>query len=81
MSKKARLSKRRTHRTVFRNGKQVRIRREPTIDGMPEDEFIARNADPMWLHQHGLWELIEETAVNPYEKPTTTPSENDDIPF
>lgn len=39
--------------TVFMNGKQVRTRRPPTIDGMDADEFIRRNADPIWLHQHG----------------------------
>jgi hypothetical protein len=25
---------------------------------MPVDEFIARNAGPIWLHEHGLWELM-----------------------
>jgi hypothetical protein len=25
---------------------------------MPVDEFIARNADPIWLHQNELWELM-----------------------
>jgi hypothetical protein len=40
------------------NGKQKRVKRPPTIDGMDADEFILRNADPIWLHQHGLWEYI-----------------------
>jgi hypothetical protein len=40
------------------NGKQVRIKREPTVDGMPIDEFIMKNADPIWLHQNEMWELI-----------------------
>ena len=26
---------------------------------MPVDELIARNADPIWLHQHEMWELID----------------------
>ena len=26
------------------------------IDGMDVDEFIARNADPIWLHMNGRWE-------------------------
>ena len=39
--------------TVFMNGKQVRVRRPTLIDGMDEYEFIRRNADPIWLHQHG----------------------------
>jgi hypothetical protein len=25
---------------------------------MPVDEFIAANADPIWLHQHGMWERM-----------------------
>lgn len=45
--------------TVFMNGKQKRVRRPPTIDGMDVDEFIRRNADPIWLHQNGMWEDIE----------------------
>ena len=43
---------------VFLNGKQKWIRRPETIDGLPVDEFIARNADPIWLHQNELWELM-----------------------
>jgi hypothetical protein len=41
--------------TVFINGKQKRVRREPMIDGIPADEFIRRNADPIWLHQNEIW--------------------------
>lgn len=44
--------------TVFVNGKQKRVRREPVIDGMDPDEFIRRNADEIWLHQNGMWEEI-----------------------
>jgi len=44
---------------VFMNGKQVRVKRPPTIDGMDVDEFIRRNADPIWLHQNEMWEYIE----------------------
>ena len=41
--------------TIFINGKQKRVKRSPTIDDMPEDEFILLNADAIWLHQHGEW--------------------------
>ena len=41
------------------NGKQVRVKRSATIDGVDADEFIRENADPMWLHQNGMWEYIE----------------------
>ena len=44
---------------VFRNGKQVRIKRPPMIDGMDIDEFIEENADPIWLHQNEMWEYIQ----------------------
>jgi hypothetical protein len=46
--------------TIFVHGKQKRVRRPPTIDGMDVDEFIGRNADPVWLHQNGLWEYMTE---------------------
>jgi 16S rRNA U516 pseudouridylate synthase RsuA-like enzyme len=45
--------------TIFINGKQKRVRRPPTIDGMSVDEFIRLNADPIWLNQQGEWHLIE----------------------
>jgi hypothetical protein len=43
---------------VFMNGKQVRVRREPTMDGMDTDEFIRQNADSIWLHQNGCYESL-----------------------
>lgn len=46
------------YKCVFINGKQVRVKREPQIEGMNADEFIRRNADPLWLHQNELWEYI-----------------------
>jgi hypothetical protein len=45
---------------VFINGKQVRIRREPTIDGQSVEEFIRHNADPIWLLQNEMYELLDE---------------------
>jgi hypothetical protein len=44
---------------VFINGKQKRVRREPTVEGLPVDEFLRRNADPIWLAQAGEWGVIE----------------------
>jgi len=43
---------------IFVRGKQKRVRRPPMIDSMDVDEFIRRNADPIWLHQEGLWEYL-----------------------
>lgn len=44
--------------TIFVNGKQKRVKRPPTIDGMDIDEFIRANADPIWLHQNEMWEYM-----------------------
>jgi 16S rRNA U516 pseudouridylate synthase RsuA-like enzyme len=43
---------------VLINGKQKRIKRPPTIEGLPVEEFIRRNADPVWLHQNEMWEYM-----------------------
>ena len=47
--------------TIFVNGKQKRVKRPVSIDGMDVDEFIRRNADPIWLHENEMWEYIETT--------------------
>ena len=57
-AEKARL--RREYMWIFVGGKQKRVRRPPTIDGMDVDEFLRRKADPIWLHQEGLWHLMPE---------------------
>jgi len=46
--------------TIFINGKQKRIKRPPTIDGMDVDEFIRRNADPIWLYRNEMWENMTD---------------------
>ena len=46
--------------TIFINGKQKRVRRPPTIDGVDVDDFIKRNADPIWLHQNEMWEYMTD---------------------
>ncbi len=46
--------------TIFVNGKQKRVKREPTIDDLSIDEFIRQNADPIWLHQNEEWEYLDE---------------------
>ncbi len=56
--RRARRERKKKYMTIFINGKQKRIPRPPVIDGMPADEFIARNADPILLHQNELWELM-----------------------
>ena len=34
----------------------------PTIDAVDADEFIRNNADPIWLHQHEMWEYMDQTG-------------------
>ena len=46
--------------TIFVNGKQKRVKRPTTIDGISEEEFIRNNADPIWLHQNEMWEYMKE---------------------
>lgn len=48
----------RKYMTIFIHGKQKRVRHPPAIDGLSVDDFISRNADPIWLHQNETWEYI-----------------------
>jgi 16S rRNA U516 pseudouridylate synthase RsuA-like enzyme len=50
--------------TVFMNGKQKRVKRPATIDGMDVDDFIRNNADPIWLHQNEMWEYMDLPEEN-----------------
>ncbi len=60
--------------TVFIRGKQKRVPRPQLIDGLDPDDWIRRNADPIWLVQTEQWELlpIERNAVS---------FEDDECPF
>ena len=57
--KKAKQERQKKYMWVFLNGKQVRINRPPTIEGMDPDDFIRKNADPIWLHQNEMWEYMD----------------------
>jgi hypothetical protein len=58
--KRAKRERKKKYMIVFMNGKQKRVPRPPTIDGIPVEEFIRRNADPIWLHQNEMWEYMPE---------------------
>lgn len=63
--------RRKEYMTIFINGKQQRVKRPPSIDGMDVDEFIRNNADPICLHQNEMWEYMgdfqeEETEDRRY---------------
>ncbi len=68
---------------VFVNGKQKRVPRPLLIDGLPVDEFIARNADPVWLHQQGMWEYLTPESFDQPDEDNEVPgtSQSDSIPF
>ncbi len=82
--KRAKKARQQQYETVFINGKQLRIKRPPMVEGMTVDEFIMTNADPLWLHQNEMWELIpvEESSEN-MTASVRSPAEScdDDIPF
>lgn len=50
--------RRREYMAIFINGKQKRVRHPPTIDRMDGEEFIKRNADPIWFHRNEMWECM-----------------------
>jgi hypothetical protein len=56
--KRARRERKQKFMTIFINGKQKRVPRPQLIDGLPVDEYLVRNADPIWLHQNELWEFM-----------------------
>ena len=58
--RRAKKHRKKTTKVIFVHGKQVRVKREPMIDGLPAEEFIRRNADDTWLAAAGMWEVIEE---------------------
>jgi hypothetical protein len=67
--KRAKRDRKKKYHWIFINGKQVRVKRPPTIDGLPIKKFIARNADPIWLHQNEMWEYIQpEPSLFPDEE-------------
>lgn len=77
--KQAKKQRREQFEWVFIGGKQKRVRREPTIEGLSVEEFILQNADPIWLHQEGLWEYINLGAEDGPEP--TNEGSSDCIPW
>ncbi len=57
--KAAKKKRQKEYMTIFVNGKQKRVKKPVTIDGMDVDELIRRNADPIWLHQNEMWEYMD----------------------
>jgi hypothetical protein len=68
--KRARRERKKKYKAIFVNGRQKRVPREPTIDGLPMDEFVSQNADPIWLHQNGMWEYLHAMHDEQLSGPT-----------
>ena len=80
--KRAKKERQLKYQWIFINGKQVRIRRPPANEGLSVDEFTANNADPIWLHQNEMWELIDpEPDVYSDTNPSDCGMSIDDPPF
>ena len=60
VQKAAKKKRQKEYMTIFINGKQKRVKRPPSIDGINVDDYIKRNADPIWLHQNEMWEYIDQ---------------------
>lgn len=58
--KKAKEERQQKYTWVFMNGKQVRLKRPETIDGLEAEEFLRNNADPIWLHQNEMREYMDQ---------------------
>lgn len=58
--KAARKKRREEFMFVFINGKQKQVRRPPTMNGMDVDEFIRKNAEPIFLLQNEMYEELYE---------------------
>jgi hypothetical protein len=58
--KAAKKKRQQEYMTIFVNGKQKRVKRPQTIDGMDVNDFIMNNADPIFLHQNELWEYMDQ---------------------
>ena len=88
--KAAKRRRRRDTMIIFINGKQKRVNRPATIEGMSVDEFVLQNADPIWLQQNEMWEYMQPEEEpgdvgSQEEKPkrpsSGLPTTNEDLPF
>lgn len=79
--KAARRRRREEYMIIFIGGKQKRVKRPPTVEGMDVDEFIRRNADPLYLKQNEMWEQLYGLEMAEAEG-TVAPQKSgpDDIP-
>lgn len=58
-ARRSRKKRSKKFRIVFRNGRQVRVPLDDMVEGMPVEEFILRNAGPIFLHENELWQSLQ----------------------
>ena len=63
---------------IFINGRQKRVRPPASIEGQSVEDFVARNADPVWLHQNEMWEYLPRDESGGSD---STADEDHGIPF
>ena len=56
--KRAKAERQKKYEWIFMNGKRVRVKRPEMIEGMLVEDFIAENADDIWLTQHGMYDVL-----------------------
>ena len=57
--KTAKAEEQKIYTWVFMNGKQVKVKRPPTIEGISIDDYMQQNAVPIWLHQNEMWKYMQ----------------------
>lgn len=55
------------YKTIFRNGKQVRVKRFSVINEIEAEEFYRNNADSITLHQDGMWEYMNKVDNDDFD--------------
>ena len=58
--KEAKAERQKKYEWVFMNGKQIKVKRSPKIDGMDVDEFIEQNADPIFCYKMGCMNTLKK---------------------
>jgi hypothetical protein len=85
--KKAKEERQKKYMWVFMSGKQVRVKRHETIEGIDKDEWIEQNASSIWLHQNEMWDVLDardsqennedEAIYRELKRPIVTNQSND----
>lgn len=83
--KKAKAERQKKYEWIFIRGKQVRIKRPEMIEGMLVDDFIAANADDIWLQQNERWDVLHaremERQGKAFDECQIEDFDDKDIPF